>query len=71
MKKIIADIGLGGQFVMEITDDQYRRGEFYMPLPKVLKTSWSENMEASDEATTKKMVFRRYGDGVFNLIGWE
>lgn len=71
MKKVVADIGCGGQFVMNITEEEYRRGEFFMALPKVLTANWSENMEASSETTTKKMVFRKQGNEVFNLIGWE
>jgi hypothetical protein len=71
MRKIIANIGLNGFFVMEIPEDDYRRGQFFIPLPKSLTTNWAENMEASSETTTKKMVFRRYGDDTFNLIGWE
>ena len=72
MKKVIVEMGLKGQMVMEIPEDNYRRGEFFIPVAKnVGIQSWAENMEASDETTTKKLVFRRYGDDTFRLVGWE
>ena len=71
MKKVIVEMGFSGQMVMEIPEESYRKGVFYIPLFKNIGASWSENLDAADDVTTKKLVFRRYGDGTFSLVGWE
>jgi hypothetical protein len=72
MRKVVVEIGPKGQGVMEISEDSYRQGVFYIPLAKNIGVQdWAENSETSSEPIIIRLVFRRDGDDTFRLDGWE